>query len=81
MGNLILRPDRSLGFPPDDPQWENKFFIKSESGTNLYTISQNKKHRHWGCNCPGYKRHRKCKHLIAIGLPTNEIPYEAKLEG
>lgn len=81
MSNLpTIRIPNLPKVPPDnDKVWENKFFVKSESSGNLYVVSQNIKKRHWGCSCPGYRIHRKCKHLISIGLPTNEIPYEAKL--
>lgn len=65
---------------PDNDCWTNRFNIKSSSSNRIYTIAQNKKKRHWACDCPGYKRNRKCKHLLALALPTNEIPYEMKLE-
>jgi hypothetical protein len=65
---------------PDNKQWTNRFYIKSESSGRLYTIAQNKKWRYWGCNCPGWIGHRKCKHLEALGLPAKEQPYEAKLK-
>jgi hypothetical protein len=64
---------------PDNDQWQHRFEIKSESSDRIYVVSQNKKRRHWACSCPGYKRHRTCKHLQAIGLPTNERPYEPKI--
>lgn len=64
---------------PDNDQWENRFEIRSESSNRVYIVAQNIKRRHWGCSCPGYKIHRKCKHLEAIGLPAYEKPYEAKL--
>jgi len=64
---------------PDNAQWTNRFMIRSESSNKLYTIAQNKSRRYWGCNCPGWIGHRKCKHLRALGLPANEQPYEAKL--
>lgn len=66
---------------PSNDQWENRFEVKSETSNRIYIIAQNKKKRHWGCSCPAYRRYRHCKHLEAIGLPTNEKPYEAKLEG
>ncbi len=77
----IIRPDSRLPKPPpdNDKVWENKFFVKSESSDNLYVVSQNIKGRWWGCSCPSWKVRRTCKHLKAIGLPENEVPYEAKL--
>ncbi len=65
---------------PDNDQWENRFEIRSESSNRIYVIAQNKKKRHWGCSCPGYKIHRRCKHLETIGLPTGERPYEPRIE-
>lgn len=64
---------------PDNDQWRFRFEIRSESSNRIYTIAQNIKKKHWACSCPGWKRFRKCKHLDSIGLPNNEIPYEAKL--
>ena len=65
---------------PDNDQWTNRFEIKSESSNRLYIVSQNKSKRFWGCSCPGWKIHRKCKHLESMGLPSNERPYEARLQ-
>lgn len=79
MNELVLYVEKGLMLPDND-QWQLRFEIKSESSNRLYTIAQNKKRKHWGCSCPGYKRFRKCKHLQAIGLPTNEVPYEARIE-
>ena len=64
---------------PDNDQWENRFEIRSQSSNRVYIISQNIKKRHWACSCPGWRIHRNCKHLQAIGLPGNERTYEAKL--
>jgi hypothetical protein len=65
---------------PDNSQWTNRFKIKSESSGALYTIAQNKNRRYWGCDCPGWIGHRKCKHLTALGLPWHEKPFEAQLK-
>src|SRR5271170_289428 len=65
---------------PDNNQWTNRFYIKSESSGNLYTIAQNKARRYWGCSCPGWIGHRKCKHLKAMELPFHEQPYEARIK-
>lgn len=64
---------------PDTDQWQFRFQVQSESSNRLYTISQHKRHRHWGCSCPGWKAHRKCKHLAALGLPAHEKPFEINL--
>ena len=65
---------------PDNDQWQFRFEVKSETSDRLYTIAQNKKKKHWGCSCFAYRRYRNCKHLKAIGLPGNEVPYEARIE-
>lgn len=72
---LILRARNSHPLP-DNGQWTNRFEIKSESSNRLYVIAQNKVKRHWGCSCPGFKIHRKCKHLTALSLPNYEKPFE-----
>lgn len=64
---------------PDNDQWQFRFEIQSATSNRLYTIAQNKKKKHWGCSCPGYRRYRKCNHLISLGIPTNEQPYEPKI--
>lgn len=75
----VLHIDQRVALPSND-QWENRFEVKSESSDRLYVIAQNKKKRHWGCSCPAYRRYRRCKHLQAIGVPTNEVPYEFRIE-
>ncbi|MDF2188683.1 hypothetical protein [Paraflavitalea sp. CAU 1676] len=64
---------------PDNDQWQFRFQIESATSDRIYIISQNKKRRHWACSCPGYKRHRHCKHLSAVGLPGKEQPFEVNL--
>lgn len=64
---------------PDNDQWQFRFHVKSETSNRLYTIAQHKAKKHWGCSCPGYKAHRKCKHLQAIGVPCHETPYEVNV--
>lgn len=61
-------------FLPDNAQWKNRFEIHSETSNRVYIISQNIKKGHMGCSCPGWKRHRNCKHLAALGLPGHEVP-------
>lgn len=63
----------------DNTQWTNRFTIKSETSNRVYVVAQHKTHRHWGCDCPGWKRHRTCKHLNVMQLPAYEKPFEAKL--
>lgn len=64
---------------PDNDQWQNRFQVESETSNRIYVIAQHKKKRHWACSCPGWKRHRSCKHLQAIKLPGHEKPHEVNL--
>ena len=76
MGNLAIREAIKKSHLSDGKQWQNRFEIHSETSDRVYTISQNKKKRHWGCSCPAWRRWRKCKHLTTLGLPCLEKPYE-----
>jgi len=64
---------------PDKGLWINRFEIHSESSDRIYIIAQHKEKRHFGCSCPAWRIHRKCKHLAAVGLPAFEKPFEVKL--
>lgn len=64
---------------PDNDQWQFRMEVKSETSDRIYIVSQNKKKKHWGCSCPGYRIHRTCKHLEAMGLPAKEQPYDPKI--
>lgn len=78
--SLILRPDKGLPPPPpDDKQWHNKFFVRSENSDNLYVVSQHRNGGYWGCSCAGWRIHKKCKHILAMGLPPYMKPFDAKL--
>jgi hypothetical protein len=61
---------------PDNDQWQFRFEIQSETSNRVYTVAQHKIKKHWGCSCPGWKAHRRCKHLDALRLPSNEKPFE-----
>ncbi|RPD43135.1 hypothetical protein [Chitinophaga barathri] len=63
---------------PDNDQWRFRFQIRSESSNRLYTIAQYKQKKHWGCDCPGWRAHRTCKHLTAMNLPGKERPHEVE---
>lgn len=76
---IVIHIDRRVSLPDND-QWQFRFEVKSETSDRIYIIAQNKKKKHWGCSCMGYRRFRKCKHLDAVGLPTLERPYEPKIE-
>lgn len=75
----VLRVREALQLPANK-QWHNRFTVRSETSNRIYIIAQHRERKHWGCSCPGYRRYRKFKHLEAIGLPTDETPYEAILE-
>lgn len=51
---------------PDNKQWTNRFQIKSGSSDRLYIIAQQSADGVWGCSCPGWRHHRKCKHLTGV---------------
>jgi hypothetical protein len=78
MGNQVLRTVRIKEelMLPDNDQWQFRFEIRSETSTRIYVIAQHKQKKHWGCSCPGWKAHRKCKHLEALDLPAKEQPLE-----
>lgn len=51
---------------PDNKQWTNRFQIKSGSSDRLYVIAQQRADGAWGCSCPGWRHHRRCKHLTDV---------------
>lgn len=51
---------------PDNERWTNRFQIKSSSSNRFYTIAQQQADGVWGCSCPGWTHHRKCKHLTDV---------------
>jgi hypothetical protein len=73
---VFIPEDRRL---PDNSQYIHRFQIKSESSEKLYTIAQSKSGMWWACSCPGWIRHKNCKHLRALGLPGQHQPFEATL--
>lgn len=79
MANAIVTRPKSSVVLPDNTQYTNRFEIRSESSNRVYTVAQHKTGRWWSCSCPGWIRHRKCKHLSAMGLPIGQRPYEATL--
>jgi hypothetical protein len=71
--SLVVRPQGAKPLP-DNVQWMNRFEIRSSSGPRVYIIAQNKATEKFGCSCPGYLIHRKCKHLIkGCGLQLSQI--------
>lgn len=75
---LTLYVNQSVQLPSND-QWQNRFTITSATSNRLYIIAQHIKKRHWACSCPGWKAHRRCKHLDAMNLPGQEKPFEVNI--
>lgn len=79
--NIIPTGLNGLKKLPDNDQWQDRFEIHSESSNRVYIVARNKKSGKWGCSCPGYLAHRKCKHLInGCGLSINQIHGADQLE-
>lgn len=74
----VIRISNDISLPDSD-QWQFRFEVESETSNRVYIIAQNKKKKHWGCSCPGWKRNRHCKHLSALGIPGNEQPFEVNI--
>lgn len=51
---------------PDNPQWHNRFRVKSSTSSSLYVIAQRESDDTWGCSCPGWRHYRRCKHLTDV---------------
>jgi hypothetical protein len=51
---------------PDNDRWTNRFEIRSQSSDRRYTIAQQRADGVWGCSCPGWTHHRRCKHLTDV---------------
>lgn len=51
---------------PDSDRWMNRFQINSHSSGRVYVIAQQREDGVWGCSCPGWTHHRKCKHLTDV---------------
>lgn len=77
--HLISRPSNSLALPDND-NYQNRFQIKSQSSGRIYLVAQHKTGLWWACSCPGWIRHKHCKHLEAIGLPGNNVPFEVRMK-
>ena len=63
---IRLQQQADVTLLPDNDRYKNRFEIKSETSTRIYTISQVKKDNTWACSCPGWIRFRKCKHLQSL---------------
>ncbi len=78
---IVLRTPSDSKVLPDNAAYTNRFEIKSQTSGSVYIIAQSKKGRWWSCECPGWRRHRHCKHMKAVGLPSGQVPFEARLSG
>ncbi|HEY1377730.1 MAG TPA: hypothetical protein VGF55_13105, partial [Gemmataceae bacterium] len=63
-----------------DAGWVNRIEIRSETSDRVYVVSQHAEKRYWACSCPGWRSHRKCKHMATLGLPSHEQPFDMKKE-
>lgn len=50
----------------DAKGWHNRFQVKSATSSRLYVIAQRDTDDTWGCSCPGWRHHRRCKHLTDV---------------
>jgi hypothetical protein len=62
---------------PDNAQWTNRFTVRSQSSSSLYTVAQRRTDGTWGCSCPGWRHHRRCKHLTDILRRLAALPPQA----
>jgi len=62
----------------ENSTWINRMEIRSETSDRIYVVSQHATKRFWGCSCPGWRAHRRCKHLEQLGLPGGEEPFEVE---
>jgi hypothetical protein len=75
MANHLVTIARRAGAVvlPDNDQWVNRMEIRSETSSRIYIVAQRKSDGSWGCSCPGWKAHRHCKHLRAMGPALRTI--------
>jgi hypothetical protein len=73
--NTALEVIKSVGgsLMPENAQWKNRFQIKSESSSRLYTVAQRKSDGSWACSCMGWIRFRHCKHLDHLQPALRQI--------
>lgn len=78
-GNALVLHIPQSNRLPDNTQYTNRFEVRSASSGNVYIIAQSKSGLWWSCSCRGWIRHKKCKHLEALGLPGFHTPFTAIL--
>jgi hypothetical protein len=62
----VIAEQIGSGTMPDNARWTNRFTVHSASSKAVYTVAQQRCDGLWGCSCPGWLHHRKCKHLKDI---------------
>jgi len=78
MANVVKVEGREVALLPDNAQWRNRFEIPSSSSDRVYTVAQRKSDGSWGCSCPGWIRHKNCKHLKALAPHLRTLEARAK---
>ena len=62
---------------PDNQQWTNRFTVKSQTSETVYVVAQRRTDSVWGCGCPGWRHHRRCKHVTDILKRLSALPPES----
>ncbi len=79
MANLATNTGLAIRVPshsaklPDNNLWTNRFEIHSQTSNRVYIVAQNKQSGGFACSCPGWRTNRKCKHLVAMGIPDKQM--------
>lgn len=71
--NVVIKLPKGTVVLADNAQYTNRFEVKSASSNRVYIVAQHKTSKWWACSCPGWIRHRKCKHLNAMSLPCYQV--------
>jgi len=58
---------------PDNKTHRMRMEIRSESSNRIYIVSQRLSNSQYECSCPGWIRHRNCKHLTAMKPALQQI--------
>lgn len=66
MSGIVKYEGHELAFLPDHGAWTHRFEVGSDTSDRVYRVAYNKATRTWGCSCPGWITHRRCKHLSRL---------------
>lgn len=69
----LINQISSEGMLPDTNTHKVRFDIRSSSSNRLYRVSVRKSNNVLECSCPGWCRHRKCKHIEAIAPTLSKL--------